>query len=135
MSATHAANHAVVWIDHRHAQVMHIEHERDALQIINAAEEKEHLHHRANAVGDGKSRPHPEYFRNVIAAVGASKEILVVGPSGAKTELLKFAKQHAKDFAQRVGKIETLGRISTGEQADYARHFFGMNKPRLMPYR
>ena len=53
----------------------------------------------------------------------------------AKAELIKYAGLHAKDFAKRIGRVETLGRVSTGELADYARHFFGMNKPRLLPDR
>lgn len=128
-----SANHAVIWIDHRHAQVMHIGRETDELHTVEASGEKEHLHHKANAIGDGKSPPHPDYFREVIAAVGTSNEVLVTGPGSAKNELVKFAGQHAKEFAKRIGKVESLGHVSIGELAVHARHFFGMTKPRLLP--
>jgi stalled ribosome rescue protein Dom34 len=127
------SNHALVWINHRSAYVIHIDHDREEVTSINAQHSKEHLHHKAHTVGDGNSKPHPDYYLNVVNAVGNCAEVLVVGPADAKTEFVKFAEKSHPDFAKHIVKVETLDRATMGELIDHARHYFAMVKPRLGP--
>jgi stalled ribosome rescue protein Dom34 len=127
------SNHALIWLDHRSAYVIHIDSEHEEVTSINSQHGKEHLHHKAHTVGDGNSKAHPDYFLNVVTAVGNSAEILVVGPADAKTEFVKFVEKSHPEFAKRIVKVETLDRVTTGELIDRARHYFAMVKPRLGP--
>ena len=128
------SHHALVWLDHRSAYVIHLDRESETVTPVAAHHGKEHLHHKADAIGDGNIKPHPDYFRAVLAAIGDSTEIMLTGPADAKTEFHKFAEQHQPALAKCIVKIETLDRATPGELIDHARHFFARLKPRLGPH-
>lgn len=127
-------NHALVWIDHRSAQVIHFDREMDEVTTVTSKHGNEHLHHKAKTVGDGNSKSHPDYFIDVMSAIGESAEILLVGPADAKTEFRKYAESHRPELAKHIVKVEPMDRASSGELVDYARHFFAMPKTRLGPH-
>ena len=127
-------NHALVWIDHRHAQVVHFDRENDQITTVTSKHGNEHLHHKADAVGDGNSKSHPDYFIDVMSAVGESAEILLVGPADAKTEFHKYADSHRPEFSKRIVKVEPMDHAWAGQLIDHARHFFAMPKARLGPH-
>ena len=126
-------NHALVWIDHRSAQVIHFDRENDEATTVTSKHGNEHLHHKADAVGDGNSKSHPDYFIDVMTAIGESAEILLVGPADSKTEFRKYAESHRPELAKCIVKVEPMDRVSSGKLVDYARHFFAMQKTRLGP--
>jgi stalled ribosome rescue protein Dom34 len=123
--------HALVWIDHRSATVIHFDRESENVTEVASKHGKEHLHHKADVVGDGNIKLHADYFIDVMDAIGTSNEILLVGPADAKTEFVKYAETHRPAVAKSIVKVETMDRASSGELIDHARHFFSMLKPRL----
>ncbi len=127
-------NHALVWIDHRSAHVVHFDREIDEVTTVTSKHGNEHLHHKSMAVGDGNSKSHPDFFIDVISAIGESAEILVVGPADAKTEFQKYTECHHPEMAKRIVKVEPMDRATPGQLTDYARHFFAMPKTRLGPH-
>ena len=126
-------HHALVWIDHRSAIVIHFDRESENVTDVVSKHGKEHLHHKADVVGDGNIKPHADYFIDVMDAVGSSDQILLMGPADAKTEFVKYAEKHRPALAKFIVKVETMDRASPGELIDHARHFFSMLKPRLGP--
>ncbi len=124
------SHHALVWIDHRSATVIHIDRETEKATQVQSHHGKEHLHHKADAVGDGNIKPHADYFVNIMDVIGSSEEILLVGPADAKTEFVKYLEEHRPALAKAIVKVETMDRVSAGELVDHARHFFSMLKPR-----
>ncbi len=52
-------NHAVVWIDHRVAKVFYLGLETSDERTIRADLATGHLHHKANAIGSGKTLDDP----------------------------------------------------------------------------
>lgn len=124
-------HHAVVWIDHRSATVIHFDRETENVTEVVSKHGKEHLHHKANVVGDGNMKSHNDYFVDVMNAVGTSDVILLVGPADAKKEFVKYAEIHRPSVAKFIVKVETMDRALPGELIDHARHFFSMLKPRL----
>ncbi len=100
--------HAVVWIDHREARIFHFNaDEADKLTL--------RAHH---AVAD------PHFFHEVAAAVADAGEILITGPSGAKTDLVKhMAKRVPQVFSHIVG-IESSDHPTDGQLLAHARHYF-----------
>ena len=65
-------NHALVWIDHRSAQVIHFDREMDEVTTVTSKHGNEHLHHKAKTVGDGNSKSHPDYFIDVVNQRGVA---------------------------------------------------------------
>ena len=127
-------NHALVWIDHRHAQVVHFDRETDEVTTVTSKHGNEHLHHKAMSTGDGNVKAHSDFFVDVISAVGESAEVLVAGPADAKTEFRKWAESHRPEFAKRIVKMEPMDHASAGQLVDHARLYFAMPKARLGPH-
>ena len=53
-----------------------------------------------------------------------AKEILIVGPSGAKLGLMKHMQKHDAAVAEKVVGIESIDHPSDGQLLAYARHYF-----------
>jgi stalled ribosome rescue protein Dom34 len=124
--------HAVVWIDHRAAQIFEfgaddVEHHRIAHH--GAAH---HIHNKAGSVGSGHAHEDQAYLKAVGEALHAAGEILVTGAGQAKAELMNYLKTHAPQVAARVLGVETLDRPSDGEIVAFARKYFA-GKDRTTP--
>ena len=59
-------------------------------------------------------------------AVSDAGEILIIGPSTAKTELAKYFRNHDPKVADRIVAVEAADHPSDGEIIAYARQHFGM---------
>lgn len=128
--------HALVWIDHHTAVIIHVGRDGEGIDTIEAANTPEQLHvkaHKSLAAGDGNAPADKAFMNAVFAAVDRGAEILLTGPADAKQELMKHAEQHDKAFHKRVIKIETMARATHGELTHHARRFFGLTKPRFGP--
>ena len=100
--------HAVVWIDHKQAHVFHFN-----------ADEAEKLTLRAHHSGDGE-----RYLHLVAEAVADAGEILITGPSSAKTELVKHIARHDPQLLSRVAGVESADHPSDAQVVAHARHYF-----------
>ena len=83
--------HAIVWIDHSQAKVFHIGLSGDDEVTMHPHLPTRHLHHKANSIGSGHAGLDKEFFAQVMNAVSDAGEILIIGPSSAKTELANCA--------------------------------------------
>ena len=52
-----------------------------------------HIHHKANSIGSGHVHEGEPFLKEVLDAVSDAGEILILGPSGAKTELAKYIRE------------------------------------------
>ena len=55
-------NHAIVWVDHRLAKVFYLGLDVVDQRTIRADLPTEHLHHKANTIGSGKTDDDPTFF-------------------------------------------------------------------------
>ena len=117
-----AHNHAVVWIDHHEARVLYLD--AHAPDVVHPDHPPRHLHHKAGSASGSHAKADPDYFRDIATAIEPVKEVLVVGPSGAKTEFVAWLKSHAPSVAGRIFGVEPLQRMTDGEILAEARHFF-----------
>lgn len=86
-------NHAVVWIDHRTAKIFYLGLDSADEQTIDARLENQHLHHKANTVGSGKTHDDPTFFPRIDEALAHCEAVLLVGPGNEKTLLLKHLQE------------------------------------------
>ncbi len=100
--------HAVVWIDHAKAHVFHFNAD-DAEKLTLKSE---------HAATDDR------YFHQVAQAVADAGEILITGPSSAKTELLKHIAKHDPQLLARVAGVESSDHPTDKQLISHARHYF-----------
>jgi stalled ribosome rescue protein Dom34 len=99
-SQTHA--HAVVWIDHLVAKIFTIGLKGVSAEAVRAYLPSQHLHHKANAVGDGGVLEDSTFLVRVGAALRECTDLLIIGPGTVKTELMNYLKAARPDLNLHV---------------------------------
>jgi stalled ribosome rescue protein Dom34 len=128
------AFHAVVWMDHQEAHVLHFSREGAENIVVHAHPKHRQTHHRKGATGDGKAPEDREYFDRVAASLAGAAEILIVGPAQAGHEFAKYLDKHARDLAGKVMAVEAADHPSDGELLKLARRYFtGADRMRTQP--
>jgi stalled ribosome rescue protein Dom34 len=117
--------HAVIWIDHHEAHVIHFSAGQSDEKTVRPADPPRHLHSKAGSVSGTHITAEPEFYRDVVAAVAESQAILIAGPSSAKTEFVKYIHKHAHLMIDRVSGIETMDRVTDNQLLVEARRYFG----------
>ena len=82
-------SHAVVWIDHRQARIFDLSATDADKLVVSPESPVRHLHNKANSIGHGARSGGPKIPREGRQAVSDAGAILIVGPVGAKGELVK----------------------------------------------
>ena len=94
--------HAVVWLDHSEAHVMHIAPDDVEKSVVHPAKPHQHLHSKSGVPGSGKAAEDKQYYHAVVEALKGAQEILVVGPAQAKLQLIKHMHAHDQAVADKV---------------------------------
>ena len=116
--------HAVVWVDHQEAQVIHFNAEEKMNKIIKSNSKHPHLHHKAGSSGSGHAGADESYLHEIISAVSDAQEILIVGPGSAKLELVRHASKHDHKVADKIVAVETVDHPSDAQLLAYAKKYF-----------
>ena len=113
-----------VWIDHKEAHIFQIDADKVDAELISAPR---HLHHR-HPKGPGEAKEHPDdakrFFHEVTRLLEDSAQVLVVGPSTAKLELLRYLEKHDHPQGPKVVGIETVDHPTDGQLVAYAKTYF-----------
>jgi stalled ribosome rescue protein Dom34 len=116
--------HALVWLDHVEAHVMHISPDDVEKTVIQPKDPHHKLHSRAGTLGDGRSPEDQDYYHRVVDALKGASEILIVGPAQAKLQLIKHIHAHDPDVVKKVLGVETVDHPSDAQLVAYARKYF-----------
>ena len=116
--------HALVWIDHAEAHVMHIAPEDVEKSVVHPAQPHHKLHSRVGTLGDGRAPEDQAYDHQVAEALAGAGEVLIVGPAQAKLQLIKHLHAHDPKLAACVVGVETVDHPSDGQLVAYARKYF-----------
>jgi stalled ribosome rescue protein Dom34 len=119
--------HVAVWIDHQEAKIFHIEPEGFDASKIAAP----HHHKTRKAEEQGQHRGSDRFFHSVAEGLQDAQEILVVGPSSAKMDFLRFVQKHDHALESKILGLETLDHPTDGQIAAYVRHYF-QGKDRML---
>jgi hypothetical protein len=123
--------HAVVWIDHSEAHVMHISPDDVEKSVVHPDHPHRKLHSRMGTLGSGRAVESQDYYHEVVAALAGAQEILVVGPAQAKLQLIKHIQHHDAALMANVIGVETVDHPSDAQLVAYARKYFSA-KDRLI---
>jgi stalled ribosome rescue protein Dom34 len=116
--------HAVVWIDHKQARVVHFNEDSSEPLVVHGSKSNPHLHHKANSIDSGHAPVDKKFLERVAQAVANAGALLVVGPASAKTELVNYLKQAHPQTAARISAVEPMDHPTDGQLLAHARHFF-----------
>ena len=116
--------HAVVWLDHSEAHVMHISPDDVEKSVVHPAKPHLRLHSRNGTLGAGRAPEDKGYYHAVVEALMGAQEILVVGPAQAKLQLVKHIHAHDHAMVDKIVGVETVDHPSDGQLVAYARKYF-----------
>ena len=116
--------HAVVWIDHKLAKVVHFNTDSSEPVVVHSSDPHQHLHHKSNSIDSGHAPIDKKFLERVAEAIAHSGAILVVGPASAKTELLTYLNRAHPAVAARISAVEPMDHPTDGQLLAHARHFF-----------
>ena len=116
--------HALVWIDHVQAHVMHISPDDVEKSLIEPSQQPHKLHSRMGTLGAGRAPEDQDYYHRVAEALQGASEILIVGPAQAKLQLIKHIHAHDAALVGRIVGVETVDHPSDAQLVAYARKYF-----------
>ncbi|WP_018149990.1 hypothetical protein [Leeia oryzae] len=119
-----AFHHAVVWIDHREAHIIHFNAEDSTVEIVKTHSKQAHLHHHSGTLGSGKAPTDHTFLHEVVQNMADAAEILVVGPGSAKLELIKHVHTHDPAISDNILGVETVDHPSDPQVLAYAKKYF-----------
>ena len=116
--------HAVVWLDHNEAHVMHISPADVEKSIVHPANPPRHLQRKRGSVSGSRQPEDQNYYHEVVGALSGAAEILIVGPGQAKLELIKHIHSHDPEVSKKVIGVETVDHPSDAQLVSFARKYF-----------
>ena len=116
--------HALVWIDHVEAHVMHISPDDVEKSLIHPSGQHHKLHAKVGTLNSGRAPEDQDYYHRVAEALSGASEILIVGPAQAKLQLIKHIHAHHPALAAKVVGVETVDHPTDGQLVAYARKYF-----------
>ncbi|CAM5766548.1 hypothetical protein LMIY3S_01859 [Labrys miyagiensis] len=116
--------HAIVWLDHREARIIHFGREGMEEQVIHPKDPPHQIHHKAGSIGAGKSQDDKDFLAETVKAVGDAGAVVITGPADAKHQLAGYIDQHVPSLASRIAAVETLDHPTDRELLAIARKHF-----------
>ena len=111
---------AVVWIDHRTAKIFHVG--PGGLDVATVESPQRELSRQAEEQGRHAGSGH--YFDQVVEALRGQAQVLVVGPSSAKLDFVRYVHQHDHTLTPKLVGVESLEHPTDPQLAGYLRHYF-----------
>jgi hypothetical protein len=118
--------HAAVWLDHSEARIFHLSKDGFDEKILQTEKPHRHLHRKSGpgAVSGRRGMIEPAFYEEITRSLSDAEEILVLGPSTAKLELIRYAHKHSAPVAERIIGVETVDHPSDRQIVAYARQYF-----------
>jgi hypothetical protein len=117
-------NHAIVWMDSKEARIFRFNAGDVETDRIRAHNPFRQVHHKAGVIGSGHMSLDASFFQHIEDALQGTSEWLLVGPSGAKQELLKHVDRHLPSLRNNLVGTGAMDHPTDGELVDHARRAF-----------
>ena len=113
---------SIVWIDHQEARILRVESEIVHASTIYAPEQGQ----MTEPVRDPEHQVDEadRFFHEVARALDLADEILVVGPSSAKLEFVKYMNRNDHAIDPRILGVETVNQSDDGRLMAFAKLYF-----------
>jgi hypothetical protein len=124
VQASQTHSRAVVWIDRLTAKVFSMGLTGVSSSIVHAHLSSPHLHHKANAIGDGRVEQDPNFLEQVAKTVAPCREILILGPGMEKAALQHYLQAA---YPQMMLRLEACDHPTDPEIIALGRKHFGLD--------
>ena len=119
-----ANRHVAVWIDHHEARIFHVDAESFDEKTVHAPTHHVHRHPK----GPTAEHNHPDdahhFFKAVAHELEGAERVLIVGPSTAKLQFIRYANKHDHALEPRIVGVETVDHPTDRQLVAYAKHYF-----------
>jgi stalled ribosome rescue protein Dom34 len=119
-----ATYHAVVWLDHHEARIIHFNAHASHTDVVRPADLPRHLHVKAGSASGTHIRDEPAFYGDIAAACDTAQVVLLVGPSTAKKEFMTFLHDHLPQTAKRIAGSEPMGKVTDHQLLAEGRRYF-----------
>ena len=119
---------AAVWIDHQEARIFHVDAESFDESTISAP--RRHVHRHPKGPTEEHHHPDdlPRFFHDVADALRDADQILVMGPSTAKLQLLRYLHEHEHVLERRIVGLETVDHPTDRQLVAYVTRYFNLGE-------
>jgi hypothetical protein len=114
--------HAVVWIDHKQARILHFSADESDRTVVRPDHAARDVSRGDKRTGHRLAEDH-SYFEHVASAIADAGAILIVGPAGEKTQFSKYLSEKHRQIEAHVEGVETIDHPTDGELVDFARRY------------
>ena len=113
--------HAVVWIDHQRARILHFNvEEADRTSVRDHVIRDLRAHEKRTGHRTEENKP---FFEDVAKTIADAGAILIVGPAQEKDFFAKFLAEKHPAIRAHVEGVEKADHPSDGELLDFARRY------------
>jgi stalled ribosome rescue protein Dom34 len=121
--------YATVWLDHREARVFRLDSpDVDKLTVRTP----QHVHRR-HPKGESGAKEHPDdaarFFHELARSLDDYHHILIVGPSTAKLDFVRYAHDHYRALEPRIIGVETVDHPTDGQVLALGKKYFKLDDP------
>ena len=115
-----------VFLDHHEARIFHVALGSADESTVQAPHQHVHKHPKKG----NDEHEHPEdaahFFADVAHALTGTQEVLLLGPSSAKLEFLRYLQKHDAPLEKRVVGIETVDHPTDKQLLAHIKKYFGL---------
>jgi len=119
------SKHTIVWIDHKEARIFRLTPDTAVESTVHAP----HFVHRHPGESD-RAKDYPDdtrrFFQEVARSLADTEGIVIVGPSTAKLDLLRYVHKHDPLLEAKIIGIETVDHPTDGQIVAYAKQYFSL---------
>ena len=120
----HSEMRVALWIDHEQARVVNIPPSRTDAPMFGAQGQDTHTKNRGTPEGGHERRNARRFFRRIERSIEHAGQILVLGPSTAKLEFVRYLRKHAHAIERRVVGIETMAQATDAQLNTFTQEYF-----------
>jgi stalled ribosome rescue protein Dom34 len=113
-----------VWIDHQEARIFAVHVDQVDEEVVLAPHPIHHTHTRDSRSAKGHPEDDKRFFREVVSSLEGVEQVLIVGPSTAKLDLLRYIEKHDHALGPKVVGVETVDHPTDKQLAAYAKSYF-----------
>ncbi len=126
--------HAVIWLDHHEARIIHFNAEVSDEVTMHPAHPPRHLHIKAGSPSGTHVTFEPEFYRDIARTCDAAKAVLLAGPSTAKAEFIEYLHRHSPQTFKCIAGVETLAWVTDNQLLAEGRRYFTMANRASSPH-
>jgi stalled ribosome rescue protein Dom34 len=119
-----APTRAAVWLDHHEARIFHVDLEGFDEKTLHVPAHRFHRHPKGPSEAAGHPEDQHRFFSDLVKALATADDVLLLGPSTAKSEFLHYVEEHAHPLARKIVGVETTDHPTDAQIVAHVRSHF-----------